>query len=491
MKHVATALLLIGLAPLGLWLAGGFAEDVARVALGLVVVGALVLRKQLELAELPRWSSWLFLGCAATMVPVFLVHGWTRVLAGRMGVDFALFTQCVHSIATTGVPTTSLLGDAPVNFLTHHFAPILYLPGALAAVGVRAPLALLLAQAIAFAFVLAGVYAGARGLGLQAPVAAAWTLIVSVCPNLRPELLWGVHDEVLSLPFAVWAIVALIRRRPVLSMVLMVASASGKESFFAIGPLWLVVLVLWGGSTRRQLLIAALLAFAGVAAGAFYVWGQPLWAGKTFDHLGRVGAEPSTIFPTFGARVSFAVSFLLWLGFLPLFSRRARLLAVSALPFIGLGLVASDTELYRFGGYHSIVPQSLLALAGAAGLADLRPNLRRWTPIVLAALICAQLSWNARGLWRPAREASTAQWYPAPELARLPKDVVIAADPAAALALLDHRVVRVFTAEEQRLSVEVVVARPDGWEPPGPFLMENARACPGFGSWITLCREPR
>lgn len=215
------------------------------------------------------------------------------------------------------------------------------------------------------------------------------------------------------------------------------------------------------------------------------MFGQPLWADKPFDHFDKVagGAWSSSL----GARALFFVSFFAWLGFLPLSSARARLLCLVAAPFIALGLVASDPELYRFTGYHSVVPQLLLGLAGAVGLADAGPRLRRATPLLLSALLCLQLSWNARGLWKPAREAMEQTWYPAPQLALLPKDERLAVDPAAALSLLDHRVVRVFTAEEQRLDVGRVIARPGGWEQPGPWLESSHAPCPLAEPWRTWC----
>ncbi len=91
---------------------------------------------------------------------------------------------------------------------------------------------------------------------------------------------------------------------------------------------------------------------------------------------------------------------------------------------------------------------------------------------------------------RLAREAATQRWYPAPELASLPRDELIAVDPAAALVTLDHRVVRVFLAEERQLSVRRVVARPEGWELPGPFLRNTHVACAQDSSWLSWCPRP-
>lgn len=482
----------VGVAAIIVWGAGLFAEDLARGLWGASVIAAIVLNRRKQSLEAPSWVAPVFCGLLIALPIVVLVHGWSRVLAGRMGIDFALFSQCVHGIATTGVPTTSLLGTEPVNFFTHHFAPVLYAPGALAALGVAAPLALLVVHALSFAVSLGGLVVAARKLGLTPFVSVGWALVVGLSPNVRPEMLWGVHDEVLSVPFVIWAFVALLDRRPFLSMLLVLASTVGKESYFALPPLWLLIVWRWERPSRRTILVCLAIALFSVFAGAFYVFGQPLWANKAFDHLEKLAPTAATLISTLGARVGFVSSFFIWLLLLPLTSSRARLVSLAALPFIGLGLVAEDTEMYRFTGYHSIVPHMLLGLAGAVGLSESRSSVVQWLhrqapTVLIAGLVCFQLSWNARGLWKPVREAAIQRWYPAPELASLPRDELVAVDPAAALVMLDHRVIRIFVAEERQLSVRRVVARPEGWELPGPFLRETHVACAQDSSWLSWC----
>lgn len=459
------------------------------------MVAAIVLSRRKQPLEAPSWLAPVFGGLLIALPIVVFAHGWSRVLAGRMGIDFALFSQCVHGIATTGVPTTTLLGPEPINFFTHHFAPVLYAPGTLAALGVAAPLALLVIHALSFAASLGGLVVAARKLGLTPFVSVGWALVVGLSPNVRPEMLWGVHDEVLSVPFVIWAFVALLDKRPVLSILLVLSSAIGKESYFALPPLWLLVVWRWERPSRRSMMVCSVIALISVFAGSFYVFGQPLWADKSFDHLEKLAPAAATLFSTLGARVGFLSSFFVWLLFLPLVSSRARLVSLAALPFIGLGLVAEDTEMYRFTGYHSIVPHMLLGLAGAVGLAESRSSVVQWVhrqapTVLISVLVCLQLSWNARSLWKPAREAATQRWYPAPELTSLPRDELVAVDPAAALVMLDHRVVRVFLAEERQLSVRRVVARPEGWELPGPFLRETHVACAQDSSWLSWCPKP-
>ncbi len=311
----------VGVAAILVWGAGLFAEDLARGLLGASLIAAIVLSRRKQPLEAPSWLAPVFGGLLVSLPLVVFAHGWSRVLAGRMGIDFALFSQCVHGIAMTGVPTTSLLGSEPINFFTHHFAPVLYAPGALAALGVPAPLALLIIHSLSFAVSLGGLVVAARKLGLTPFVAVGWALVVGLSPNVRPEMLWGVHDEVLSVPFVIWGFVALLDRRPVLSMLLVLASAIGKESYFALPALWLLVVWRWERPSRRSMMVCSVIALISVFAGSFYVFGQPLWADKSFDHLEKLAPAAATLFSTLGARVGFLSSFFVWLLFLPLSAR--------------------------------------------------------------------------------------------------------------------------------------------------------------------------
>lgn len=140
------------------WGLGFFAEDLSRVLLGGVVVLGVVVSRRRGPAPPQGWATAAFAGLLIALPLVSFAHGWSRVLAGRMGVDFAL----------------------------------------------------LLVQATAFSASLAGLVAAGRKLGLGPLLSLAWALIVGLSPNVRPELLWGVHDEVLAVPLVIWAFVALL-----------------------------------------------------------------------------------------------------------------------------------------------------------------------------------------------------------------------------------------------------------------------------------------
>ncbi len=484
----------LGVVPVALWLAGLYAEDAARVAFVVLVLAGVVARwssrSVIPFPSSPALNRTVELAIFA--VPLIVgAHQAARVLSGRQGVDFAIFAQCTHAIAKTGVPTTSLLGLGPSNFLLHHFAPVLYVPGVISWLGVPAPFALVLVHAGSFGVALWGLHRFCTTVGLPREVAALWTLAVSLTPSIRPEILWGVHDEVFSLPLLAWAFVSLVRKRYLLSLALAAACLVTKESFAALGLAWLALL--FGVSrqsgwrpSRSQLAALVVLSLLPAAGGASYVLGQPIWAGKPFDHLDRVGS----VFPSLdvaGEKLLFLAGFFVAFVGLPLRSPRARLFCLPALPFIVLGLIASDAELYRFTGYHSIVPQFILAFAAALGLKD-APFATRTAGLTWAAVLSLQLTWKSHGLWRPAREAVAHAWYPAAELQAVPRDAVVAVDPAGALALIDYpHTIRLYAANERGARPDWVVARPDGWESAAPPLIADMRPYEA-GPWLVFRR---
>lgn len=107
---------------------------------------------------------------------------------------------------------------------------------------------------------------------------------------------------------------------------------------------------------------------------------------------------------------------------------------------------------------------------------------------MVLALLAAQLSYGATSLWLPVRAARQTRWYPAPELQQVPRESPVAADPAAALALLDHpNLSRLWRASRSPRPPQVLIFKPDGWEQPARELDGLYVACPFKSQWTTLC----
>ncbi|MDP1823680.1 MAG: DUF2079 domain-containing protein [Archangium sp.] len=512
MAHVRAAALkralpFLGLLPVALYLMGVYPVYVARVTVG--VVGLITLATW---RSPPEFTPWLERAARVLLVLVpFAVafHQVTRVVAGMMGVDFAIFTQASHAIARTGVPTTTLLFDEPVNFLSHHFAPVLYLPGLVTWLGVPAPYALIACYALSFGLALWALRRFCIGAGLPAATATLWTLVVALSPSIRPEILWGVHDEIFALPLAGWSLVLLQERRWWPSLALAASTVVAKESFFMFPFVWCVLawtlqrspdpLIPSGVEGRgrngpldsargERIVIAGTVALVWLAAGGVYVLGHPWWSGREFDHLNRFAL--SALGTGTEDRVLFVAALLGPLLAFPLRSRSALLWCLPALPFIALCLLSSDPEMFRPTGYHATIPAYLLGFAGAVGL---KSTGGKWlsSQMVVMTLLAAQLSWEVTALRLPLRLALAAQWYPAPELALLPKDQVVAADPAAVLSLLDHPgVKRLWRVPLSQQHPGVLVFKPDGWETPGADVAAGYAPCLPSGRWTVLCDAP-
>ena len=498
-ERVLALLPLLGAVPVALWLVGAYADDAARIVAGVSLIGFVLTRKTVPARPRPGLTLALNVGWISAPA-IVAVHQLAKVLAGRQGIDFAIFAQVVHAIASSGVPTTTLLGPEPVNFLAHHFAPILYVPGGLSFLGLPAPVSLVLVHGACFGAALWGLHRFCLVLGLDRTLAAAWTFALALAPSVRPEMLWGVHDELFALPLLAWAFVALAQRRPMLSLGLAAACSLAKESFFAVPMLWSVLVVLElraSGTrvTRGQALALTGASLGSAALGAFYVFGQPLWLGAEFHHFDKFGAaawEPGAL----RTKLLFLLSLVVPLAGLPLTTKRGLAFCLPAMPFLLLGLVASDPEMYRPTGYHAVLPQFVLGFAGALGLRALRLPSGR-VPVALALLLSAQLTWGAHGLWKPLKEAVAQSWYPTHEFDFLPPDTLVAVDPAAALALLNHRrTTRLWAANESApVGLQMVIARPGGWEAPAPALAATMSPCGRASAWLTLCAagasEPR
>ncbi|MFT3708112.1 MAG: DUF2079 domain-containing protein [Archangium sp.] len=453
---------LLGLLPVVLWLVGVFPMDAARVCGVLALVGFVASRDESEQPRLLRAFSFLLV----LAVPVAVgVHLFLRLTAGLHGIDFAIFSQVVHSIATTGRATTSLLSEQPFDFLSHHFVPVFYVPGALALLGVPAPVALILVSTAALLGALLALRRFCLELGLDPVAANAWALVVGLSVSIRPEMLWGVHDEVLALPLLGWSLVRLQQGKLAQSLVLLLLCAAAKESFFLLTPFWLVLCRI----QRRDLAwtrverLAAVLAVVWPAIGGAYVFLQPLISGREFDHLNKFDLAFLREHLLLADRALFLVLPFVSLGPLPLLGWKAIRWGVISVPFFLLCVVSSDPEMFRPTGYHAAVPAFLIAFAGAVGLKTLTDRWPRLKTSVFV-LVCAQLSFGATSLWLVTKRVPSEPWYPSPQLVSLVGTRTVAADPAAALALLPSPHLSRLWAIRAEAPPDFIIAKPDGWE---------------------------
>lgn len=149
---------------------------------------------------------------------------------GQQGVDFGIFSQLIYQVAEHNRFVTSLISTEWQNFITHHFSPFLILLGGIAKLGVSPELTLISAHVLAVAFLMWGVLSLGRTKGspLDALLVTAITLVL---PGVRRALGWETHDEVLALPFIVWSLVAHLKGRAILRLLLLFPPLLFKETF--------------------------------------------------------------------------------------------------------------------------------------------------------------------------------------------------------------------------------------------------------------------
>jgi uncharacterized membrane protein len=484
-----------------LWLAGLFVFDAVRIAAGLMLV-ALVANPRLRSAgplELPRAHRLVVAGVAVAYLGLLLAHQLAKVKLGRHGIDFAIFTQVVDSIPRRGAPLTSLLGLEWRNFLSHHFVPFLYLPAALTFAGLSAPTATILVHVVSVAVGFLALFLIFQQVGLSPSSAIALLLVAMLNPALRPELFWGIHDEIYALAFVGLAFLFWLRGRFLACALMLCLGATTKESFFLFMVSFSGVAVVFHrafhpaerlGAARRVFVPLALLGLAGFV-GYFFL--QPLLLGKQFDHLNKLATLETLLSPrVLGQKLLFTGAVLLPSLGLGLFTGRGRAVLATALPFLGIIWVSGDPEMYRPLGYYGVVTSFIAFIAAAVSLVALAP---RWRDFLQSAPALLFLGWlglslgthlPARDLYRSLGDDS----LDAAHLAWIPDGARVIADPAATLALLrTAQPVRLYAAgiQPEPPAFDYLVFNPKGWEPLPPSLEQLTEPCHPSGAWQVRC----
>lgn len=202
-------------------------------------------------AQRPLWPGVALVLAAAAAYAVFMSvltlgrHDTFRSYAFDLGIH----SQSVYSLATHGLPLTTLYGSEPVNQFSDHFAPIFYLltPFYLLGGGVRA---LLIVQSVALAAGAPAVYLLARrnltSQALALTLAAAYLLF----PALHGINHFDFHEIALAAPLVLWSLYFLNARRYRLFSLFLLLALLTKEEVALTGAA-IGLYLLWQGETRR------------------------------------------------------------------------------------------------------------------------------------------------------------------------------------------------------------------------------------------------
>ncbi len=486
-----------------IWMAGLWMFDAVRVVASLLLLGLLFVPRvrAWRVPEAGRAETIVFALWAAGFFTLLIAHMLARAHLGMQGIDFAIFAQVIENIGRTGVPNGSLAAQAAAaNFLWHHFSPVLYLPGALAALGVPAPAAGVFVHAAGAAVGFGALFVLARkNLGVS--VAACIFLAAILASSIRTELFWGLHDDTFAIGFVGLALCFWLRGQFAAAAIAALLTGTCKESFFFFMA-WFAIVALFfhrdfhpGTPIRSAARVFVPLIPIGLLGGVAYFFLQPVLAGKNFDHFGKLATFDVLISPrVLFEKLLFLASVLSGSCALGLFTRRGRIVLAMALPLVGIVAIAGDPELYRPFGYAGVVPSVIAFFAAVVSLETMKD---RW-PVMVSApamifAVCFALSFTTNLPARDVISAAREDGFSPEHLAWIPSDARVAADPGGALALLRvQHLRRLFTVGEQETPepFDFVVLRPGGWESLPANVERVTEPCHPSGKWVVRCPIP-
>ncbi len=339
------------------------------------------------------WIVWAMMALYAAVFAFLSVRRHHTFWTGRF--DMGNMVQAVWSTAQ-GRPleTTDVFGEQFVR-LGAHVDPILVLFAPLTWTG-HLPEALVVAQAVIVAFgALPAYWLGRRWLGEGWPAIAAAAVYL-----LYPPLQWATvaefHPVTLAAPLLLFCIWAAEERRWWVLAPCAVAAALTKEQVglaLAMLGLWLAVR---GARRAGAILAGASLAWVVLCMAVIiphFNRGEGSAFTSRYTHLGEgaggivggIVTRPWEVLETVTSpgRLAYLAALLVPLLFLPL---AAPLLALGALPELGINLLAEWYPQYSFRYHYVAVIVPFFVAASILGLANVRRRLGRRLPVGTGAL---------------------------------------------------------------------------------------------------------
>lgn len=481
------------------WVLGLHVASVARVVFPLsVLLLALVPRFRSNCAiTLEGCKNW-HLCLIAVSLGLLAALQYAQVRLGMQGIDFAIFTDVIRNFALDASFNTVLVGEGTNSFLSHHFSPILAVPGVVASMGVAPALAGIVVHILGVVLAFAGLWLLGKALGINSGLLALALLVLCLNPSMRVGLSWEIHDETFALAFVVCAYFAFFSARHKLAATSLVLAMLCKETFFVFAVLFAAMACLWeylwGKRSWRTMwpyLPVCLLALLGLAL--YVIWPLPLF-GKTFDPIGRVSTISELL--AWGAikeKAGLIWRLLLPFLFLPLWTRKGVVAAIPAGAFLGPILLSNFANMYFPYNYYSVLPTLVLFIASLVSLAELgAPNWQRFPALGYLALV--SLSLTMAGHSRPLKVVLSLRKKPlfsAQQLAFVPRDAtVLVQDYDVQYVLGVKKIYRAWTAERISVPWTHLVQRKTSQEPWAPAFLDASTPCAENEYWVLRCRRP-
>lgn len=417
----------------------------------------------------------------------------SNYVLGLQGFDFAIFSQVIESVSTRGGLYTSFVQTGWVNFLTHHFSPILYVPGLLGFLDFPGSFAAICFHVACIAAALFFFVRFALAIGFERRIAVFLVVLLCLNPTFRVAAAWEVHDELFALPFIGLAYDSWARNKPWRAFVGVAVALACKENlfFFAIA-FGLVSMCLNAGQRRdnRPYVLCLILGFLGAI---FYFYAFDFFWARSFDLHARLAPLSVLLEPELlRKKIWFLFLLLIPCAGLSLLDRKAALLSLPAGAFLGPILLTNFEAMYHPYNYYGVVPTYILCLAAVQGLAARFPECKARFPAA-AALAAASLALCFAAFHRPTAllvEAWKSDWLTSRDLQSVPAAAMIVADDYSFPFLLDkERVVRLWTATRRETEWEYLILRKGAALDLPPQFEADSEVCSDLARWTVRCRR--
>lgn len=373
--------------PMVLWLTGApyatISAVLALAALILLTVSKSIRQVSLQLdpgSRLPAMALLPYL-----FIVVIGLLEWFFLQTGKQGLDFAIFVQAIDSASKGRGLLTSLVGIGWHDYLTHHFAPIFYLPAVLASTGLGAFNSVIIVHLLVIALALWGVNELLKTLSYNAAARALGIALLCLCPGWRVGLSWEVRDELYVLWTIPWAFVLVFRGRIYWGALCFFICTLGKETFFYIVPAMMAAVVMlaaqqrgWKRALREYWIFAPVLLWCAGGFALYFSPSNPFFI-RTFT--------AQEVLPTFDqlfdlkaltGKAKYLLSIFVPFWFAPLFTTRGRVLLLPLLASLAGSMLANLPNMYNVGNYYGAIPTLLMFIATAAALSEFQPRRFFW-----------------------------------------------------------------------------------------------------------------
>lgn len=363
-------------------------------------------------------QGWLTLSFApgkrGAIVAVAAAAAVFAVFSGMQGVlryynfhspnfDFGIFANMFYHMRETGVPLTTCERDMPLSHFAVHISPAVYLLWPVYAVFPH-PVTLQIMQTLILGSAAVPAYLLARQFSHSRTVASVFAFLAVLHPAVGNGANYDFHENCFLLPLLLWAFWFAERRQYVPFAVFCALTLAVKEDA-AVYVIFLALFLLVG--RRRYIAGIATGAAAAVwfliALGLLTKYGSGVMTGRYGNYIFNDGglmeaiktvlADPAYVFTQLFVdkqgpsldKVTYAVTMLLPLGFLPLYIKKpSRILLL--LPMLLVNMMTVYPYQFQVGYQYSFGSAAFLMYLAVMNAADL-PE-RKTLKAMLATALC-------------------------------------------------------------------------------------------------------